>query len=410
MHDDNIIHQFNGSLRSEWQKRAATTPKGVLIPNTANALLALQFDPDLRDCYGYDDMQQHIVVRREIAQLDSANRWLTDVDVVELLVWLQQNGMPTLGIEAARSALSQHAMACRFHPVIEYLMSLVWDGVPRLATWLTMYLGAELNETNAHIGRMFLTSMVARVVTPGCQCDHMLVLEGPQGILKSSACRVLGGEWFSDNLPDIGNTREAAQHLRGKWLVEVAEMHAMSRAEATLLKSFISRTVERYRPAYGRQEVHEARQCVFVGTTNEDAYLRDPTGGRRFWPVKTGVSGRVQLDLLAEYRDQLFAEAVDNYNNRGMWWPDEQFEREFLKPAQQARYAGDIWEDRIDAFLLGRSRVTVAEVAREALAIETPHMRQEHSLRIASILRERGWSPKRTGKQRWWEIMSESRH
>jgi predicted P-loop ATPase len=400
------VVSFNDVVRAQWKSRCTLTPKGKLIANVANALMAVRCDPDLRDCYGFDEMAQATVIRREIGgSEDGRDRMATDGDVVHLVEWLQQNGMPLLSNEAARSAMNVVAHEHCFHPVIDYLTSLSWDGVERLGVWLTTYLGAELNAYTGHIGRMFLTSMVARVVSPGCQADHMPVFEGPQGILKSSACRVLGGPWFSDNLPDITSGREASQHLRGKWLVEVAEMHAMSRAEAALLKSFISRTVERYRPSYGRFEVHEKRQCVFAGTTNEDQYLRDATGGRRFWPVKTGITGRISLDLLAENRDQLFAEAVENYNNHGSWWPDQQFERELIKPEQAARYAGDIWEDRIQEWIAGRHRVTVGEIARDCLSIPAGQMRAEHSVRIANVLRDCGWAAKRTGRSRWWEFV-----
>jgi predicted P-loop ATPase len=400
MDDTNVI---SIAKRDSWLDRCQRGAHNTLKSNLHNAQLALAFHGDVRDCYAYDEMLRTIVVLHEIGTIDTCHRWLTDVDVINLQLWLQQQGMSNVGIETARTAIMRRAQECAVHPVKTWLRSLEWDSTPRIGVWLPRYLGAPFNAYTQHIGRMFFVQMVARIAEAGCQADHMLVLEGNQGILKSSACKVLGGEWFSDHLPEITNQRDASQHLRGKWLIEVAEMHAMNRAEATQLKSFITRTTERYRPVWGRNEVIEPRQCVFVGTTNQDSYLRDPTGGRRFWPVKTGVEGAIDLDGLAADRDQLFAEAVHGYRQGDQWWPDQQFENEFIKPEQAARYEGDpLWEDKIRQHVSGRTRVTTAEIATDCLLIPAQHMTPSHALRIAAVLKELGWVSKRSMRERYW--------
>jgi predicted P-loop ATPase len=404
--DENIV-SFEEHRARAWHRDCILNDKKKILPIYANVILALRRDPDVRDVFAYDEMLRAVVMHREIPigrVAEPCDRRAGDKDVNDLLEWLHRAGMPGVKADVARMAMHTRAHESAFHPVRDYLRSIVWDEVPRLNVWLSSYLGAELNHYNSHIGRMFLTSMVARILDPGCQVDHMIVLEGSQGILKSSACRVLGGQWFSDALPEITSNggRDVSQHLRGKWLIEVSEMHAMSKTEATLLKSFITRQVEQYLPRYGRLEAYEPRQCVFVGTTNQDSYLKDPTGGRRFWPVKTGVSGKIELGLLAEYRDLLFAEAMHNYANGGHWWPDQALERELIAPEQRARYAADIWEDRIREYCSGLSKTTIAEIATNCLGFIDKELRQEHLVRISSILRDMGWMPKRTMHERFW--------
>ncbi len=247
---------------------------------------------------------------------------------------------------------------------------------------------------------MFLIAMVARIFQPGCKVDYMLVLEGDQGVEKSTACAVLAGRWFSDDLPDI-HAKDARQHLRGKWLVEVAELAAFTRAESEALKAFITRDCERYRPPYGRKDVSEPRQCVFVGTTNRSIYIKDETGGRRFWPVAVA---HVNVEALARDRDQLFAEAVHAYRHGKQWWPNPEFERLHIKPEQDSRYENDPWDEDVADFVANRDRVTVSEIARQALHFEAiARVGTQDQRRIVAILTKLGWEQgRRTGTGRWY--------
>lgn len=288
------------------------------------------------------------------------------------------------------------ARANSFHPVQEYLHGLIWDGETRLNGWLTKYLGAEMTPYTCGIGKMFLISMVARILTPGCQSDYMLILEGPQGKQKSSACRALAGEWFSDALPPDVNHKDASLHLLGKWLIEASEMHAMSKADSAALKAFITRRVERYRPPYGRLEVIEPRQCLFIGTTNKETYLRDETGGRQFWPVKCGT---IDVEALRRDRDQLLGEAANAYRAGVPWWPDHEFEQTHIAVEQEDRFEVDMWEDTIAAYVRDKNNVTIGEVGRCALNIERARLGTAEQRRISSALERLQWKRgKRSGQ------------
>lgn len=368
------------------------TKNGAPLPILANVMITLRGDPAVAECFAYDEMLcTHLLQRRlpgEHHRNGRLPRPITDEDVAGLQEWLQRLGLSRIGKDTAHDAVHLRGRERAFHPVRDYLNGLAWDRQERVTTWLQAYLGAAATDYADHIGTMFLIAMVARIFTPGCKADYMMILEGPQGARKSTACAILGGEYFSDGLPDITAGKDVSQHLRGKWLIEIAEMSALSRAEAAWLKAFLTRQDERYRPPYGREETTEPRQSLFVGSTNRSAYLRDESGGRRFWPIKVGT---IDTDALSRDRDQLFAEAVHLYRAGVKWWPDGDFEREQILPEQEARYEADAWEETIAAFIDVRSRVTILEIAREALHIETPRIGTADQRRIAAALERRGW-------------------
>lgn len=362
------------------------------LSNLARALEMLRADNNVANIFAFDQMLQAFVLTGSLpGSNEYHSRTVTDVDVGIVQEYLQLNGLENVSKDTTHQAVDIRAHERAFHPVRNYLNAVKWDGTPRVGNWLHSYLGAESSPYTNAIGEMFVIAMVARIFEPGAKADYMMVLEGAQGTRKSTACRILGGEWFSDALPDVGQGKDVAQHLPGKWLIEIAEMSAMSRAEAAALKAFITRDTERYRPSYGRREVIQPRQCVFIGTTNESAYLKDTTGGRRFWPVKVG---KIDTERLAGDRDQLFAEAVALYRRGRPWWPDGGFERVHIAPQQEARFERDAWEEAINEWLGSRDEVLVKEVAKGALQLDVPRLGRAEQNRITGILERLGWRRK----------------
>jgi predicted P-loop ATPase len=384
----------------EWHGECIKGSTHKPLPILANAVIGLR--AEMPDAFAYDDMLCAPILMQPLdaAEADFSPRPCTDVDVGIVQKHLQHLGLARLGKDVMHQAVDIRAYECRFHPVRDYLRGLTWDGAERISKLFPFYFGADATDYAAAIGKMFMISMVARIFEPGCKADHMVVLEGSQGTLKSTACSILGGDFFSDNLPDVTAGKDVSQHLRGKWLIEVSEMHAMSRAETALLKAFITRQVERYRPSFGRKEVIEPRQCAFIGTTNRDTYLKDETGGRRFWPIKTG---KINVDALARDRDQLFAEAVCCYDRDAQWWPDKDFERQHIAPEQAARYEADIWQDNIAEYLKTNTKVTIGQVARDALQIETARIGTAEQRRITAALEHLGWRRERPVGQTDWQ-------
>lgn len=233
-----------------------------------------------------------------------------------------------------------------------------------------------------------MKSAVARINEPGSKADHCLIAEGPQGGGKSTAFRYVAEPWFTDDIADLG-TKDASLATIGAWVIELSELDAMSRAEFSRIKAFISRTTDRFRPPYGRRVIESPRQCVFVGTVNHAEYLRDETGGRRFWPV---TCGQIDLEGLRRDRDQLWAEATARYRQGERWWLEETNAIEAAKEEQEARYSADPWEQPIADYLCDVfGSVTTAEVLEKAIKKPTGQWTRADEMRVAAILRRLRW-------------------
>jgi hypothetical protein len=299
------------------------------------------------------------------------------------------------GADALAQALLAVAWERRYHPVRDYLAALEWDGVARIDRVAADVLRAEGSPINNTMVRAWFVSAVARAMDPGCKCDTALVLVGEQGARKSTFYRVLAGEWFSDTAVDIEN-KDAMMQINGAWIYELGEIeHVTGRAHAGRIKAFISSARDTFRAPFHRTLSAYPRSNVIVGSTNEDQFLNDPTGSRRFWCIRVG--GRIDIDALERDRDQLWAEAASYFRAGEAWWLTTEAEAALRAASDEFRVV-DPWEAAVARWLEERSPidlqrpVTTQRLLVDVLGMRLPDIGQREANRIAAIMKRMGWA------------------
>lgn len=332
-----------------WKEQLKTDRKGNVYNGINNIVLLLEKDPLLRGRIVFDEFEQREIMVKRLHWRSKENnaRHLLDSDVANLKHYLKSVYDITVTTTTLEDALKVLYERCRINSVKDYLKPLKWDGTPRVDSLLIEYLGAPDNDYVKAVTRKMLVAAVSRVFDPGIKFDNMLVLVGKQGIGKSTIIRKLGQRWFSDsfNFHMLQKGKEGFEQLQGAWIIEVGELAGLSKADEESAKGFLSKCVDRYRVSYGRRVDDFPRQCIFFGSTNIQAFLRDQSGNRRFWPVETMVHPATK-DVFKEFSqyeiDQVWAEAVELYRRREPLY----LEKEIIAIAEDVQSSHTLVDDR----------------------------------------------------------------
>ena len=276
-----------------------------------------------------------------------------------------------------------------FHPVLDYLDGLRWDGAPRLETWLIEYAGAADTPFVRAVSKIVLIAAVRRVRQPGVKFDEMLVLESEQGKNKSSALSVLAvkEEWFTDDVPLGSDSKQVIERLSGHWIGEAAELKGMRKGDIEHLKAFLSRRRDKARLAYGRLTTEVPRQSIFVGTTNNKRYLKDQTGNRRFWPVEVE---QFDIERLTANRDQLWAEASAAEAKGESIRLDESLWAAAAEE-QEGRATLDPYTETLSVYLGGLEGKIRSEDVWTIIGLKPAQRHQEHNTRVGEAMQVLGW-------------------
>lgn len=385
---------------SDWTDGLIRGKHGQVLSTAGNIALILENEPAWQGVFALDERAARVEVFKPIPDSrkeTSVPRVIGQTDVTRTAVWLERSrhGLIVTPDNAKLSnAIQMVAEARSFDRVRDYLEGVEWDGVRRIHQLLAAYFGACDTSLNSEFGSRWMISAVARALDPGVKVDHVLVLEGPQGIYKSTGVRELAGPGnFTDCMPPLG-TKDASEALLGTWIVELSELDCFSRAGNSTAKAFFSRNEDRIRLPYGRRTEIYSRRVAFAATTNEDSYLRDPTGGRRYWPVSVSLVS--PLKIRAD-RDQLWAEAAHLYRNGEPWHIEDPDLQRAAKEIQAERFPQDPWAVEIDEFLAGKESVTTAEIL-DYLKIPIPQRARALEMRVADALRAHDWN--KAGRER----------
>lgn len=311
--EEQLKNLIGASQPKDWKMMLDRTNKGDLRATFLNVKLILE------NVIGKSVFMSNIFSQR--IHYGCSTPWnrikgerLANIDSIQVKAWLAASAWyidpPTSMVD---EVIRHIAHENNYHPVKDYLSSLEWDGVPRIRTWMKQYLKATGDDLYLEtMSEIFLVAAVARIFQPGIKYDCMIILEGEQGAGKSTVGKVLASpEWFFDSPLDL-HDKDSSLALQGQWIIEMGELANLRKADVTTIKSFLSRSTDKFRPPFEKSVVDYDRQCVFFGTTNDSVYLKDPTGNRRFFPVKVG--DKLDTNGLLKVRDQLWAEAVMSYD------------------------------------------------------------------------------------------------
>lgn len=322
-----------------------------------------------------------------------------DNDALQLKTFLNRRYRLEYSTSTIHEAVATAAMRRHYHPVKQYLEALAWDRTPRLGNWLATYCGVTDNEYSRAVGRKLLAAAITRVYHPGHKFDYLTVLEGIQGVGKSTVVKILGGKWAADIYMDP-RSKDTVDAMRGKWFIEVSEMEVMRRADNQALKAFISRSVDRCRMAYARNTVDYPRQCVFVGTINptEAGYLSDETGNRRYWPV---YCAKIDMDALARDRDQIFAETFYRLRKAPeILTIDQPLAAVQALEAQSKRLVRDPWVEYIGAYFDQHpdiTEITGPELLLSVFGTGPKSVSRGDLCRMGRALSDLGWTKHHRG-------------
>lgn len=383
----------------------------------ANACIALREAPELKGLLAYDEFAGVTATLRPAPWRQGGGIWGEDDDR-HLAEWLQVRGIgvnSNIAAEAAETVAREHP----FHPVKQYLESLIWDGIERTDLWMPCCLGTEDTPYTRAVGSRILVAAAARIYEPGCQCDSLPVLQGPQGILKSSVIRELfSTPWFTDHISDL-HSKDARLELRGRWCIEISELSAVRRGEIEAVKAFLSCRSDNFRPPYGHRRIDVPRSCVFFGTTNDSTPFTDPTGSRRFWPVRCGV---IDLEAVRRNRGQLWAEALVRYRRgdpRYLETPEltalaREAQAQFYEPGSRddliekwienptQRTPEHTWDDALPWFGSEPGKINATDVLVHGLGLTKAQIRPGDSREVGRCLKHLGYecSQERSGPHR----------
>lgn len=386
-----------------------------MIPqrSLSNVLKILREDCNLANTLSWNSWSQRLYQLQPIPDVERYESettypvpW-TDRTTSFLTAYIETKWMLTPSKSMVEDALSMYGEEQKFNPLTDYLTRCAndWDGTQRSEFWLLDYFGCEDTLVAHAISKAWLISAVARAFMPGCQADHCLVLEGKQGLKKSTALRILAGnDYFTESSAQSLADKDAAIQLKGKWIVEFSELAGLKTNAIEEVKSFLTRRIDNYRPPYGKHTIDALRSCVFAGTTNETSYLLDSTGNRRWWPV---WCTRANVDELAAIRNDLWGEAVSLYH-AGEQWHLTRDEEKLADSIQRARVEQDPWTgviaNYIDNAVANGQDVSVNEVLTAKFKMEYKDINRTHQQRVIQIIRLKGLIEHRKAHGHFWRM------